>query len=157
MGSHRALAHEAIFAIGFNEQTFAADVTIDGATFDLADADGGGNANAAHEFIALVDTGLWVDGTHLVRLEDSPDDVTFTTVGADDVIVGSPLTGIIALQVSGGVLTIDSVVNDNSQYIFAYMGAERYVRLSVESTATTTGLADVVAWYVGANPRDNVR
>ena len=154
MGSPRTLIHEAVFEIGFNEQTFAADVTIDGATFDRLNTD-----NAVHEFVALVDVGLWVDGTHSFHLEDSPDDSVWTNVAAGDVIVGDAagLADDGAATVTAGVLVVEAVTTDNIQYLFGYMGTERYVRLSIDSTATTTGLADVVAWYVGANPRDMIR
>ncbi len=155
MGSPRTLVHEAIFAISDEIQTLAADATVNGASFDRANT-----LNAAHELVVLVDVGLWVDGTHSFHLEESVDDSVWTNVAAADVIVGDPLSGLAndgAATVTAGVLVIEAITTDNTQYLFGYMGDERYVRLSIDSTATTTGLADVVSWFVGANPRDNVR
>ncbi len=150
MGSPRTLVHEVVYAIALNEQTLAADTTIDSAAFDRENG-----ANAVHELVVGLDVGLWVDGTHIFHLEDSPDNSVWTNVAAADVILGDG-DGT-AGPITGGQLTILGVTNDNDQYVFGYNGAERYVRLSVESTATTTGLADVVAQFIAANPRDMIR
>jgi hypothetical protein len=117
--------------------------TENGATCDLQGFQG---------VTALIDVGLWTDGTITIHFEDANDadqDDTpdsWSDAAAADVFVGKAGA---AGAVSGSTIVIDSATNeDNTQYILEYTGLARYARISADVSGGTTGLADVIVWYL---------
>jgi hypothetical protein len=147
MGSPRKLFNEVQFEVGL-DATQVATQTSNGGTFDRYNA-----ANAVHDFVALIDVGTWTDGEITIHLEDSPNGSTWTDVAAEFAQAGG-----VASALSSGTIVVDSATDeDATQYILGYLGSARYVRVSADVSGGTTGLADIIIWYVGANPRTMIR
>jgi hypothetical protein len=154
MGSPLKLINELVVQVAHDSGAVTESENF--ATFDRLDASG--VDNALHEFVCLIDTGLWTtDKAFRFHLEESTDESDWTDVDVSEVVFGDgqgdPGTGI----VSGNDILIDGLADDNEQYLLGYMGDARWVRLAVDVTGTTGDVADVVIVYLGAGPRDMVR
>ena len=108
--------------------------TITGASVDTL---GFGSATA------VIDVGLWTDGTHTFEYQSAPDDGT----GAPGTYVAVP-----AADLVGTEPVILDATNDESQFKLGYIGKDRWVRVELVTTGATTGLAEVVASIVRTNP-----
>lgn len=97
----------------------ARTATNNGTTIDLADV----NQNEIVYY-----TGVWTDGTHTPKLQDSPDNSTWTDVTA-------------ANQV-GSFTAVSSSAGQNAFQAVSYIGPQRYVRLVITRSGTTTGMLD---------------
>ena len=89
--------------------------TVNGATVDTAGYDGA----ALYVF-----PGTWTDGTHTVKLQDSPDNATWTDVAA--------------AQLSGTLVAITSAPTAVNGKL-GYVGANRYLRAVATVAGATTG------------------
>lgn len=90
-----------------------------------------GEANAV-----LIVVGAWTDGTHTPKIQDSPDNVTFTDY--------TPIVGSFTAIAGSGQQNATQLVN--------YNGGQRYIRVVVTVSGATTG-AIYGAYLVQANPR----
>lgn len=115
-------------------QDLAADTTVDGSAVDLK------GFNAA---TVAIDVGTWTDGTHTFEVQHANDDGT-----------GSPGTfaAVPDADLEGDEPVVDSATTDGQTYKLGYTGLRRHLRVSVTSTGTTTGLADVAAYAVKGVP-----
>lgn len=87
------------------------DGTVNGASADL---------KGYHSAIAFVDSDAWTDGSHIVKLQESSDNSTFSDVAA-------------------GQVTIDGAADDDQAYKIPYNGFERYIRLAIVTSSSSTG------------------
>lgn len=93
----------------------SANATVNGTGVDLAGYDGAA---------IVVSTGTITDGSHAIAIEDSPDNTNWTAVAAADRI---------------GNLPTVVAADDNTAFKFGYKGVQRYLRVSVTTSASTTG------------------
>ena len=79
-----------------------------------------------------LDAGTGLSSSHklVFTLYDSPDDTTYTLVETADML---DLT-----VVSGVVITIDAVGEDNSIYKLGYVGGKRYLKLAYTETGAVS-------------------
>lgn len=103
----------------------ATNTTTTGTAVDLTLLNNGSNA-----LVFLIEAGTITDGTYVFSIADSPDNSTFTAVPAAYVQAPASVTWTSATT-SGTTLKIGYLGNTG--------GANRYVRLQVVSTATTSG------------------
>lgn len=94
----------------------ARTASANGAGVDLA------NFDAA---CAVIDVGLWTDGTHTFKLQDSDDNTTFADVTADFLDGAGPV--------------INDAADDATAYTLGYHGIRRYLRVVVTVAGATTG------------------
>ena len=80
--------------------------------------------NAFNSVLFVILTATLTDGVHTISVQDSPDNSTWTDVAA---------TGQTA-----NVATV-AATNNNSAFVIGYHGVQRYCRLKVVTTGTTTG------------------
>ena len=91
-----------------------------------ASGNGTGVDTAGYESVAIVPVfGTWTDGTHTYKLQDSPDNVTFTDV--------------VAAQLDGTLASITSATGTNATQKQGYKGVQRFVRAVLTTSGTTTG------------------
>lgn len=93
----------------------ARTASVNGAGVDLR------GFNAA---VIEVCTGVITDGTHTLDVQESDDNVTFTSVAATDLLGTEPTL----------VLTDDNVIKR-----CGYIGTKRYIRVAMTLAGTTTG------------------
>lgn len=103
----------------------ATNTTTNGSAVDLMSVNNGSNT-----LVFLVEAGTITDGTYVFKIQDSPDNSTWTDVPAPYVQAPASLTWTSATP-SGTILKIGYLGNTG--------GANRYVRLVVTSTGTTSG------------------
>ena len=89
--------------------------TVTGAVVDTAGYDSA---------TAYVYPGTWTDGVHTPKLQDSPDNATWTDVAA--------------AQLVGAFTAITSVATAVNEKV-GYVGANRYLRVVSTNSGTTTG------------------
>lgn len=90
--------------------------------------------------LCVVDVGAWTDGSHTLKLQDSPDNATWTdTPAADQQGVFTPIT---------------SAGQQNTPQRVGYVGSRRFVRAVSTVTGTTTG-AIYGAMFVRGDARFN--
>jgi len=101
------------------------DGTVNGTSADMQGFESGA---------ALLDVGLYTDGTHTATVQDSADDVTFAALAAADV---SSVSGPNTVH----PIVVDSATNeDNVTYLVGFAATvERYVRWSIVTASSTTG------------------
>ncbi len=78
---------------------------------------------------ALIDIGLFTDGSFSFKLQESDDNSTFTDVGSDDQL--------------GSFSVVDDTGDDNTVQRVGYVGIKRYIRVVVTqgaSPAPSTGV-----------------
>jgi hypothetical protein len=115
-----SLYHNTKHVLGMTSAAISTNTTTNaGASVDMAQSGGG----TWRSVLFLVTGGTITDGSYLVKVMDSSDNVTFADV-ADTGYVQGPSGAITA---TGGTAEI------------AYAGNKRYVRLSVVSTGVTIG------------------
>ncbi len=91
-----------------------------------ASANGSGVDTAGYESVALLAAfGAWTDGTHTYKLQDSPDNSTFTDVAAG--------------QLDGTIAAVSSGTGQNATQKQGYKGLQRYVRAVLTVSGATTG------------------
>ena len=73
----------------------------------------------------VVNAQAWTDGTHAFKLQDSPDNSTWTDVAAAQLDGTGP-----SINAAGGQLTT---------YKVGYLGNQRYIRAVQTCSGTTTG------------------
>lgn len=112
--------------IALNIQAITTDTTTAGNIIDTADFDGGVN-------ITLL-SGVYTDGTYDVLIEDGNDSGLSDAVAVvDDLLTGEDPISSNTPEVQAQI----SATNEIKK--IGYVGAKRYIRLSVVSTATTSG------------------
>lgn len=74
--------------------------------------------------LVVMHTGTITDGNHTIQVEESDDNVAFTAVADAD------------LQ---GVEPVIAAANDDTVYEIGYLGAKRYIRVTVAVAGATTG------------------
>lgn len=92
--------------------------TTNGAGVDLRGSDSA---------MIAVHSGAYTDGSHVVTLQESDDDSTYTDVADADIQGAEP--------------TIDAAGDANSVFQFGYIGTSRYVRVITTVTGATSGAA----------------
>ena len=99
-----------------------------------------GDLGAPYEALeVLVEFGAWTDGSHTPKLQDSPDNSTWT-----DVAAGNQIGTFTAVTSAGGANKIQRM---------AYVGTQRYVRAVVTVSGATTGAIYGIT-AIPAYPRD---
>lgn len=91
----------------------------------------------------IVNTGTYTDGSHVITLEESDDDATYTDVADTDILGTEP--------------TIDAVGDADSVFKFGYIGNKRYVRAVTTVAGATSGAAygvTVVEHKLARTPAD---
>lgn len=115
-----SLYHDTKHVLGMTSAAITTNTTTHaGAAVDLQQTTGGDWRSVL--FLAI--GGTITDGVYTLKVMDSPDNVTFTDVTDTSMVQGPSST----ITATGGTAEI------------AYTGNKRYVRLSVVSTAITTG------------------
>jgi hypothetical protein len=89
--------------------------------------------------------GLWTDGTHVFTIQESPDNATWTTVAAADLLPG-PEVGVYGTAATFLPFNAASVVVQRIDYI----GRMRYVRVISTEGGTTTGAVYAVIAHLFA-------
>lgn len=105
-----------------------------GATVDLRGSDSA---------VVVVHTGAYTDGSHVITLEESDDDSTWTDVADADIQGTEP--------------TVDAAGDADSVFQFGYIGEKRYVRVITTASGTTSGAAygaSVVRGHLHRAPDD---
>ena len=74
----------------------------------------------------IISTGVITDGSHVITLEESDDDSTYTAVAAGDLIGSLPAA-------------ITSSVGGSTVFKFGYKGAKRYIRVVTTIGSPTSG------------------
>ncbi len=101
------------------------NTTTNGVAVDLMALNNGNNG-----LVFLIEAGVITDGTYVFKLQDSPDNSTWTDVPA-------------AYVQASGATTWTSAITSGTTLKIGYLGnvtvANRYVRLVVTSTGVTTG------------------
>ena len=82
----------------------------------------------------LVFGGEWTDGVATVSLQDSPDDITYTNVAADNL----EFTADTVVNASGQVV-VQSSATENLSRSVGYAGDEPYLRAQITVGTATTG------------------
>ena len=82
--------------------------------------------------LVIVDAGTVTDGSHVIKLQESDDNSTFTDVDAGDL--------------DGAAPTLASA-NDDQVFTFGYVGTKRYIRAVSTVTGATFGRAGMSPKY----------
>lgn len=82
----------------------------------------------------MLNPGVWTDGTHSFVIQESPDNATWTTVVAADLLPG-PEVGVYGTAATFVNITAVTAVVQRIDYI----GRMRYVRVQNAASGTTTG------------------
>jgi hypothetical protein len=88
----------------------------------------------AARVVAVIDIDAATDGTWTPKLQDSPDNSTWTDVVSPFIQGPTPATFTSA--------------NANSEVKLGYLGVQRYVRCVVTATGVTTGIVFGILWIV---------
>lgn len=91
--------------------------------------------------IISVSFGAYTDGTHTPTVQQSVDGTTFTNTSSSDL--------------DGALSAVTSVAGANTVQCVGYIGAQRYVRVVMTVSGTTSGAASagyVVAGYPRSQP-----
>lgn len=83
-----------------------------------------------------VNVGLFTDGTHTIKFQDSDDGSTWADIAAADLAMPDDAP---AGVVVGATLVIDDAAEDNQHYVVQYLGIKRYLRAVRTLAGTTTG------------------
>lgn len=102
--------------------TRTANTTVNGSTVDRTDPTGG--VDSFTSAMVVVFTGTVTDGTWTFTVQDSDDGSSWAAAAAGDLQGTSPVV---------------TAPDDNTVYEVGYMGAKRYLRVSVVSTGSTSG------------------
>jgi hypothetical protein len=127
----RSVFSECRGALGLAQATIATNTTTNGSTVDL---NGTGTDERFRSAMVMLRTTGVTDGSYVLSLEDSPDSSSWTAVAAPDV------QGTVAAITSAGA---------NSTFYLGYVGAQRYVRCKLVSSATTSGGVFSAMWVLG--------
>jgi hypothetical protein len=105
-----------------------------------ASANSGGIDRMAYEggsdaLVGVLSVGAWTDGSHAWKLQDSPDNSTWTDVAA--------------VYLQGAFTTIAGTGQQNALQKVGYLGIQRYVRAVSTVSGTTTGAIYGFFWIVG--------
>jgi hypothetical protein len=92
-----------------------------------------------HSAAVVVATGTITDGTHVVEVQESDDNSTFTAVADGDLQGTEPSIG---------------SANDDTVYKIGYVGTKRYIRAATTVSGTTSGGA-YSAMVIRGNPEDS--
>lgn len=85
--------------------------------------------------VAEVTFGAWTDGTHTPKMQDSPDNSTWTDVSST--------------YLQGAFTAVSSSAGQNKVQKVGYMGIQPYVKVVVTVSGATTGAIYGVNWIVG--------
>ena len=107
------------YAVAINDVAHAA--TFNGNSIDVNALNNGNNALTFVFFAGII-----TDGTHVFTLYDSPDNVTFTAVAANETL-------------THGTPTFNSATAVGAIASIAYLGQQRYVRATSTIASPTTG------------------
>lgn len=127
--------------LGFTLQVISSDTTTTGAIIDVSDATMGVSYTLF--------SGAWTDGTYTPILFESDDSgMSGATAVADVDLLGQDPASSVAPETQA-VLDADDEIKK-----LGYRGSKRYIRLSIVSTATTTGstIGAVVSKSVDVKP-----
>jgi hypothetical protein len=112
----------------------ARTVSVAGASADLREFGGA---------LVQIHAGAWTDGTHTFDVQESDDDVTFTSVAA--------------AQLQGTEPVIDSAAEGGKVYEIGYLGSKPYLRVNVAVATATTGAVYGVSILRGHPHRASTR
>ena|SRR5579859_938191 len=90
---------------------------------------------SADALVAVLDVGAWTDGTHTFKLQDSPDNSTWTDVATT--------------YLQGSFTAISGTGQQNKAQKVGYLGTQRYVRAVDTVSGATTGAIYGLVWIVG--------
>ncbi|ASQ10647.1 hypothetical protein [Sinorhizobium meliloti] len=91
-----------------------------------ASANGAGvDLRGYNSALVQVVAGVWTDGTHTPKLQESDDDSTYTDVAAADLL--------------GSFTVIDGADDDAQTFKVGYKGNKRYIRGATTVAGATTG------------------
>lgn len=86
--------------------------------------------------VAVLDVGAWTDGTHTFKLQDSPDNSTWTDVATT--------------YLQGSFTAVSGTGQQNAVQKVGYLGIQRYVQLvDTVSGSPATGAAYGFQWVLG--------
>src|SRR5271154_4747581 len=85
--------------------------------------------------VAVLAVGAWTDGTHTFKLQDSPDNSTWTDVPAG--------------LLQGSFTAISGTGQQNALQKVGYLGTAQYVRAVDTVSGATTGAVYGLFWIVG--------
>lgn len=128
----RSVFSECRGSLGLAQATIATNTTTSGTACDL---NGTGTDERFRSAMLMLRTTGVTDGSYLLSLEDSPDNSSWTAVASPDV------QGTVAAITTAGA---------NSTFCLGYVGAQRYVRCKIVSSATTSGGVFSAMWVVGS-------
>lgn len=80
-----------------------------------------------HSAMAIVEFGVWTDGTHTPKLQES-------AVGG-----GSGYSDVAASDLQGAFTAVSSAGGNNTVQRVGYIGSQRFIRLVMTCAGTTTG------------------
>lgn len=118
----------------------AVTATTDGSSVDRKD----GQHELFRSALIVIHAGSWTDGTHTFELQESDDNSTFTAVSSDDMEGTAPV--------------IDAGADGDQVYEMGYVGASRYLRVSVTVSGATSGAtygSSVVLYDPALAPADH--
>ena len=117
-------------------QEVNADGTVNGENVDLA------NYDAA---VVVIDAGAWAtDGTNTFVVEEADDDGT----GAPDTYAA-----VADADLDGTEPVVDGATDDDQIYTIGYIGGKRWLRVSVVTTANTSGTFQLAASVIRGKGR----
>lgn len=90
--------------------------------------------NGVDALVGVLSVGAWTDGTHTFKLQDSPDNSTWTDVAAT--------------YLQGSFTPITSAGQQNAVQKVGYLGLQRYVRAVDTVASATTGAVYGFSWIV---------
>lgn len=109
--------------------------------------------NSAGLLVSLGNSGDTLSGSVYltVKIEDSPDNSTWSAVETTDVVIpANAPTGLAAPDANGIVYTCDAPTEDSLDLFVAYTGEQRYIRATLDFTGThTNGIPCSVSGVLG--------
>jgi hypothetical protein len=91
--------------------------------------------NGIDSTVCELTVGAWTDGTHTPKIQDSPDNTTWTDVAAT--------------YLQGSFTAISGSGQQNAVQKVGYLGLQRYVRAVVTVSGATTGAIYGANWIIG--------
>ena len=117
----------------------AHNATVNSSSFDRQAGIGASDIGNPYEALEVMfEFGAWTDGTHTPKLQDSPDNSTWTDV---------PAAGLI-----GTLTAVTSAGPASKIYRAAYVNGQRYVRGVITVSGATTGAVSGIT-AIAAFPR----
>jgi hypothetical protein len=116
----------------FSLKPAARNASATGAAVDNA----GVYAGIRRAFVLIL--GLWTDGTHTFKLQESEDNSTWSDIAVTD-LEADP-SGIPTIDGTTGYVVVDGLTKDEQIVVVNYLGGKRYLRAVQTVASATTGL-----------------